>query len=182
MQTSHLCRWTLCPKGGAREGEYDMPYRRIFHLVCSCFRTPDIGSFSIGQEYTFECTPGAVKVLDDLGQVIVFSVKIFEDYFCDCGDPIYPVTSLQPTDKTIYHLYFVLDQDRCNLEAIKVYSKLFNVNYIQAKSILNDKRVLIATGSAYDIKEILSKLKGLQIDYEISPPLSSQRAEKGKSR
>ena len=96
-------------------------------------------------------------------------------------DPIYPVTSLQPTDKTIYHLYFVLDQDRCNLEAIKVYSKLFNVNYIQAKSILNDKRVLIATGSAYDIKEIL-KLKGLQIDYEISPPLSSQRAEKGKSR
>lgn len=159
-----------------------MPYRRIFHLVCSCFRTPDIGSFSIGQEYTFECTPGAVKVLDDLGQVIVFSEKIFEDYFWDCGDPIYPVTSLQPTDKTIYHLYFVLDQDHCNLEAIKVYSKLFNVNYIQAKSILNDKRVLIATGSAYDIKEILSKLKGLQIDYEISPPLSSQRAEKGKSR
>lgn len=145
MQTSHLCRWTLCPKGGAREGEYDMPYRRIFHLVCSCFRTPDIGSFSIGQEYTFECTPGAVKVLDDLGQVIVFSEKIFEDYFWDCGDPIYPVTSLQPTDKTIYHLYFVLDQDHCNLEAIKVYSKLFNVNYIQAKSILNDKRVLIAT-------------------------------------
>ena len=77
-----------------------MPYRRIFHLVCSCFRTPDIGSFSIGQEYTFECTPGAVKVLDDLGQVIVFSEKIFEDYFWDCGDPIYPVTSLQPTDKT----------------------------------------------------------------------------------
>jgi hypothetical protein len=152
----------------------DMPHKRIFHLVCSCFRTPGIGSFSVGQEYTFECTLATVRVLDDLGQVIVFNEKVFEHYFCNFGDPIYPVTSLQPSDKTIYHLYFILDQNHCNFEAIKAYSKLFNVNYIQAKSMLNAKRVLIATGNAHNIKEILGKLKGLQINYEISPPYPYQ--------
>ena len=88
---------------------------------------------------------------------MVFPEKIFESYFCDFADPVYPVTSLGPIDKTIYHLYFVLDQGHHSLDAIKAYSKLFNVNYVQAKGVLNDKRVLIATGSAHDMREILER-------------------------
>ena len=76
-------------------------------------------------------------------------------------------------DKTIYHLYFVLDQGHHSLDAIKAYSKLFNVNYVQAKGVLNDKRVLIATGSAHDMREILNELKHFQVHYEISPPYGS---------
>ena len=35
---------------------------------------------------------------------MVFPEKIFESYFCDFADPVYPVTSLGPIDKTIYTL------------------------------------------------------------------------------
>ena len=70
---------------------------------------------------------------------------------------MYPVTSLGPIDKTIYHLYFVLDQGHHSLDAIEAYSKLFNVNYVQAKGVLNDKRVLIATGSAHDTINFIKK-------------------------
>ena len=152
----------------------DMFHKRVFHLMCSCFRLPDAGNFTVGQEYTFENTADIVGILDDLGQVIVFNKKVFESCFYNFADPVYPVPDLGFMDKTIYHLYFVLDQDCRNLETYKAYSKLFNVNYMQAKGILNDKRVLIAMGNIYDIKEILNKLKHFQVHYEISPPYPYQ--------
>ena len=151
----------------------DMTYKSSFHFMCSCYRLPEDGSFTVGQEYAFVNTIDAVEVVDDLGQAIVFPEKIFESYFCDFADPVYPVTSLGPIDKTIYHLYFVLDQGHHNLDAIKAYSKLFNVNYVQAKGVLNDKRVLIATGSAHDMREMLNELEHFRVHYEISPPYGS---------
>lgn len=150
-----------------------MTYKSRFHLICSCYRLPEDGSFTVGQEYAFSNTIDAVEIVDALGQVMVFPEKIFESYFCDFADPVYLVTSLGPIDKTIYHLYFVLDQGHHSLDAIKAYSKLFNVNYVQAKGVLNDKRVLIATGSAHDMREILNELKHFQVHYEISPPYGS---------
>ena len=86
-----------------------MTYKSRFHLICSCYRLPEDGSFTVGQEYAFSNTIDAVEIVDALGQVMVFPEKIFESYFCDFADPVYPVTSLGPIDKTIYHLYFVLD-------------------------------------------------------------------------
>ena len=151
----------------------DMTYKSRFHFMCSCYRLPEDGSFTVGQEYAFSNTIDAVEIVDDLGQVMVFPEKVFKSYFCNFADPVYPVTSLGPIDKTIYHLYFVLDQGHHSLDAIKAYSKLFNVNYVQAKGLLNDKRVLIATGSAHDMREILNELKHFQVHYEISPPYGS---------
>lgn len=63
-----------------------------------------------------------------------------------------------------------LQQDRSDLEAIRAYSKLKGVNYIQAKRILNDTRVLVAAGTAYDMRELLNRLAQFQVQYEISPP------------
>lgn len=79
-----------------------MTYKSRFHLICSCYRLPEDGSFTVGQEYAFVNTIDVVEIVDDLGQVMVFPEKIFESYFCDFADPVYPVTSLGPIDKTIY--------------------------------------------------------------------------------
>lgn len=154
----------------------DMSYKCVFHLICSCFQLPPDGAFTVGGEYTFEYAIDTVKILDDFGQVIVLSEKVFVSCFCDFADPVYPVISFDPMlhDKTIYHLYFVLEQDLRDIEAIKAYSKLMNVNYIQAKRILNDKYVLIAAGNAYDMRELLSQLTHFQVHYEISPPYPYQ--------
>ena len=81
-----------------------MTYKSRFHLICSCYRLPEDGSFTVGQEYAFSNTIDAVEIVDALGQVMVFPEKIFESYFCDFADPVYPVTSLGPIDKTIYEL------------------------------------------------------------------------------
>ena len=150
----------------------DMFHTNAFHLACSCSRLPPDGAFTVGQEYTFAYMIDTVEIQDDLGQIIVFPEKVFESCFCDFADPVYPVTSFSPMlqDQTIYHLYFVLEQDQSNLEAIKACSKLMNVNYLQAKRILHDRRVLIATGDAYDMRELLHQLAHYQVQYEVSPP------------
>ena len=44
-----------------------------------------------------------------------------------------------------------------------------NVNYLQAKRALTQKRNLIASGSAYDIGEMLGKIETFDIHYEIEP-------------
>ena len=79
-----------------------MTYKSRFHLICSCYRLPEDGSFTVGQEYAFSNTIDAVEIVDALGQVMVFPEKIFESYFCDFADPVYPVTSLGPIDKDVY--------------------------------------------------------------------------------
>lgn len=44
-----------------------------------------------------------------------------------------------------------------------------NVNYIQAKNALILKRNLLASGNAYEIKELLNKLSSFQVHYEVEP-------------
>lgn len=150
----------------------DSFYRIYCPLLCSCAQLPPEGTFTVGQEYLFAYIIDAVKILDDLGQVIVLAEKIFMSCFCNIAELETPVTCYDPMlyDETTYHLYFILQQDRSDLEAIRAFSKLKGVNYIQAKRILNDTRVLVAAGTAYDMRELLNRLAQFQVQYEISPP------------
>lgn len=79
------------------------------------------------------------------------------------------VTSFSPihSDTTVYHLYLVLRGDDCSLEEIKAYAKVMNVNYLQAKRALMQKRNLIAAGSAYDIWKMLGRLEPFNVHHEI---------------
>lgn len=151
-----------------------MSHDGAFHLVCTCFQLPPDGTFTIGREYTFGYIIDAEKVVDDLGQVITFPEKVFKSCFYNFGDNITPFDDPMLHDKTIYHVYFILGEGHFDLEAVKAYSKLMNVNYIQAWRILNDKRILVATGNAYDIRELFNKLIPFQVHYEISPPYPYQ--------
>ena len=54
----------------------DMTYKSRFHFMCSCYRLPEDGSFTVGQEYAFVNTIDVVEIVDDLGQVMVFPEKI----------------------------------------------------------------------------------------------------------
>lgn len=47
----------------------DMTYKSRFHFMCSCYRLPEDGSFTVGQEYAFVNTIDVVEIVDDLGQV-----------------------------------------------------------------------------------------------------------------
>lgn len=55
------------------------------------------------------------------------------------------------------------------LEGIKAYAKVMNVNYLQAKRALMQKRNLIAAGSAYDIWKMLGRLEPFNVHHEIGP-------------
>ena len=52
-----------------------MTYKSRFHLICSCYRLPEDGSFTVGQEYAFSNTIDAVEIVDALGQVMYFLKK-----------------------------------------------------------------------------------------------------------
>ena len=49
------------------------------------------------------------------------------------------------------------------------YAKVMNVNYLQAKGALTQKRNLIAAGSAYDIWKMLGRLEPFDVHHEIEP-------------
>ena len=56
-----------------------------------------------------------------------------------------------------------------SLEGIKAYAKVMNVNYLQAKGALTQKRNLIAAGSAYDIWKMPGRLEPFDVYYGIKP-------------
>ena len=56
-----------------------------------------------------------------------------------------------------------------SLEGIKAYAKVMNVNYLQAKRALMQKRNLIAAGSAYDIWKMPGRLEAFDVYYGIKP-------------
>ena len=72
----------------------------------------------------------------------------------------FAVTSFSPMlyDKNIYQIYMILKESKCSIEEIKAFSKLCNINYIQSKNRLKNKRNMI------------EKLMQYNIDYEIVPP------------
>lgn len=110
----------------------------------------------------------AKKVTDDQEAAITFPEPVFLSCFENLGEAI---TSFSPilSDTTEYHIYLILNDAGCNLEEIKAYAKVMNVNYLQAKQVLTQKRNLIAAGSAYDILEILDRLTQFEVRYEIEP-------------
>ncbi len=73
-------------------------------------------------------------------------------------------------DKNIYQIYMILKESKCSIEEIKAFSKLCNINYIQSKNRLKNKRNMIGEGNAYWVRDILEKLMQYNIDYEIVPP------------
>lgn len=84
----------------------------------------------------------------------------------------FAVTSFSPMlyDKNIYQIYMILKESKCSIEEIKAFSKLCNINYIQSKNRLKNKRNMIGEGNAYWVRDILEKLMQYNIDYEIVPP------------
>lgn len=83
-----------------------------------------------------------------------------------------PATSYSPMlyDENIYRIYIILKENKCNKVEIKAFSKVCNVNYIEASKKLNNKKVLIGEGNVYWVKDILKKLSQYDVNYEIIPP------------
>lgn len=83
-----------------------------------------------------------------------------------------PVTShiTMLYDENIYKIYIILKENKYNKMEIKAFSKVCNINYIEASKKLKNKKNLIGEGNAYYIKDILKQLSQYDIDYEIIPP------------
>lgn len=128
--------------------------------ICSCFRLPPFGKFTVGTDYSFEYLIDAEKVMDDSGEMITFPENIFKSCFNRLGEE---------KDHTTYCVYLILRDSCPDYQEIKTYAKIMNVNYIQAKNALILKRNLLASGNAYEIKELLDKLSCFQVHYEVEP-------------
>ena len=141
-------------------------------LMCTCIQPPPEGTFVVEQDYFLEQEMGGVRVLDETGKVVQLSDEVFQACFNECADPLYPVTTDIPIlqDETVYTLYLILEQGACELEAIRAYANLRNVNYVQAKRALKEGHNLLVAGTAFDMREWLHKLASFQVQYEIQPP------------
>lgn len=132
--------------------------------MCACRRLPPYGNFTVGLDYAFDYIIDARKVTDNLGETITLP----EAVFLSCFEKLGEVITIH-SDTTEYHLYLILRGDSCSLEEIKAYAKAINVNYLQAKRALTQKRNLIAAGRAYDIWKMLGRLEPFDVHYEIEP-------------
>lgn len=140
----------------------------IVDHVCTCFRLPPNGRFTVGRQYSYEYLIDAERVIDDSGEMITFSENMFQSCF---GHVEEAVTSYCPMseDRTTYRVYLVIGGIPPALEEIKAYAKTVQVNYLQAKKVLIQGRNLVFSGNAYHTSEILKKLSGFQVHYEVEP-------------
>lgn len=139
-----------------------------FSLLCSCFRLPPNGRFTVGKKYLFEYLIDARRVVDDFGGKVELSENIFQS----CFDHIEKaVTSYSPifADRTTYHVYLMIFGSSPTLEEVKAYAKTMQLNYIQARKALVYGRNLVSSQNACHTGETLKKLKGFQVKYEIEP-------------
>ena len=100
-------------------------------------------------------------------------ITLCDQTFHSCFEDITEVTtSFCPMsfDKTIYHIYLILDEDSNNRKEIKACAKVLNINYLKAKEKLNHKRCLLTSGEAGMIQGVLGKLSAFDVHYEIEPP------------
>lgn len=83
-----------------------------------------------------------------------------------------PVTTDDPMlqDRVVYKIYIVLRGKECNIEEIGTVTKVYNINYLTAKSKLTDTKTLIVQGTAYRIRDILGKLLKYDVNFSIEPP------------
>lgn len=123
-----------------------------------------------------ECTGKIFKYIIDAQQVMDEKeewITLCDQTFHSCFEDITEVTtSFCPMsfDKTIYHIYLILDEDSNNRKEIKACAKVLNINYLKAKEKLNHKRCLLTSGEAGMIQGVLEKLSAFDVHYEIEPP------------
>lgn len=71
-------------------------------------------------------------------------------------------------DMTMYSIY--LDgEENINIEKIKEISRLCDINFIKAKSLLEKKGICILNAKAPKIKETIQGLKDVKINYSVVP-------------
>lgn len=136
--------------------------------MCACRQLPPYGNFTVGLDYAFDYIIDARKVTDNLGETITLPEAVFLSCFENLGEAITSFSTMQ-SDAIEYRLYLVLRGDICSLEEIKAYAKTMNVNYLQAKRALTQKRNLIAAGRAHDIWKMLGRFELFDVHYEIEP-------------
>ena len=81
-------------------------------------------------------------------------ITLCDQTFHSCFEDITEVTtSFCPMsfDKTIYHIYLILDEDSNNREEIKACAKVLNINYLKAREKIESQTVFAyKRGSRYD--------------------------------
>lgn len=137
-------------------------------FVCSCTQVPVSGSFTIGSYYDYTYLIDGVQIGDDSSTLISLGEKEFKSCFVQ-EEPVTAHLHIWD-DHNVYSLYLVLMDDKCSIEEIRACAKLLNINYLQAKKTLNQKRNLIVQGKAYAMQDICKKLAPFPIQYEIDPP------------
>lgn len=137
-------------------------------FICECVKLPPHGDFTVGSDYPFEYLIDAEKIVDDSKNRITFPENIFKIFF---GNIKEAVTSYDPVleDRTVYKIYLILHEEIPSIEEIKAYAKITDRNYLQSKKALRSPKNLLVSGNAYDIGEVLKKLRTFQIRYEIEP-------------
>ncbi len=135
--------------------------------MCTCRQLPPYGNFTVGLDYAFDYIIDARKVTDNLGETITLPEAVFLSCFENLGEAVTSFSDSLRYDRIPFISGF--KGDGCSLEEIKAYAKAMNVNYLQAKGALTQKRNLIAAGSAYDIWKMLGRLEPFDVHHEIEP-------------
>ena len=76
-------------------------------------------------------------------------------------------------DMTEYSIY-IKSAENIDIDKIRVVSKIAGVNYIAAKQILENGDTCILKARAEDILEAISKLKNVNLPYEVTPEFNYQ--------
>ena len=144
-------------------------FQRACSQICTCCQHPSSGHFTVGKIYAFKYIIDAQQIMDDKEEWITLCDQTFHSCFEDITEV---TTSFCPMsfDKTIYHIYLILDEDSNNRKEIKACAKVLNINYLKTREKLNHKRCLLTSGEAGMIQGVLEKLSAFDVHYEIKPP------------
>lgn len=144
-------------------------FQRACSQICTCCQLPSSGHFTVGKIYAFKYIIDAQQVMDEEEEWVTLCDQAFDSCFEDITEV---TTSFCPMsfDKTIYHIYLILDEDSNNRKEIKACAKVLNINYLKAREKLNHKRCLLTSGEAGMIQGVLEKLSAFDVHYEIEPP------------
>jgi len=93
-----------------------------------------------------------------------------EGFFCTQCDWSVVTTSIPPivSDIKKYQIY-LLSADYQNKEQIQAISKVANVNFLQARKMMQKRRPLLFEGKAIDVEKNRTILNEFSIQYEIIP-------------
>lgn len=71
-------------------------------------------------------------------------------------------------DMTVYSIYLIQGHT-VSKEQIKMISKIGKVNYIVARKMLSENKVLLCKGNAVITKDNLNKLKKVKLQFQVEP-------------